>query len=30
LLVEAEAQGILQLERDEKSGGFLIRSCHAS
>jgi uncharacterized protein (TIGR00288 family) len=30
LLEEAEAQGILQLERDEKSGGFLIRSCHAS
>jgi uncharacterized protein (TIGR00288 family) len=30
LLEEAEAQGILQLERDEKSGGFLIKSCHAS
>jgi len=29
LLEEAEAQGILQLERDEKSGGFLIKSCHA-
>jgi hypothetical protein len=30
LLEEAEAQGILELERDEKSGGFLIRSCRAS
>jgi uncharacterized protein (TIGR00288 family) len=30
LLEEAEAKGILQLERDEKSGGFLIKSCHAS
>ena len=30
LLEEAEAQGILELERDEKSGGFLIKSCHAS
>jgi uncharacterized protein (TIGR00288 family) len=30
LLEEAEARGILQLERDEKSGGFLIKSCHAS
>jgi uncharacterized protein (TIGR00288 family) len=29
LLEEAEAQGILQLERDEKSGGFIIKSCHA-
>jgi len=28
LLEEAETQGILQLERDEKSGGFIIRSCH--
>ncbi len=28
LLEEAEAQGILQLERDEKSGGFIILSCH--
>jgi len=25
LLEEAEAQGILQLERDEKSGGFILR-----
>jgi len=25
LLEEAEAQGILQLERDEKSGGFIIK-----
>ncbi|MCX5683794.1 MAG: NYN domain-containing protein [Planctomycetota bacterium] len=30
LLEEAEAKGILQLERDEKSGGFLIKSCHAT
>jgi len=29
VLEEAEAQGILGLERDEKSGGFIIRSCHA-
>jgi uncharacterized protein (TIGR00288 family) len=29
LLEEAEAQGILQLERDEKSGVFIIRGCHA-
>jgi uncharacterized protein (TIGR00288 family) len=29
LLEEAETQGILQLERDEKSGGFIILSCHA-
>jgi len=29
MLEEAEAQGILGLERDEKSGGFIIRSCHA-
>jgi uncharacterized protein (TIGR00288 family) len=29
LLEEAEAQGILQLERDEKSGGFILRGCHA-
>lgn len=28
LLEEAEAQKILELERDEKSGGFIIRSCH--
>ena len=27
LLEEAEAQGILELERDEKSGGFTIKSC---
>ena len=29
LLEEAETQVILELERDEKSGGFIIRSCHA-
>jgi len=29
MLEEAEGQGILGLERDEKSGGFIIRSCHA-
>jgi len=29
LLEEAEAAGILELERDEKSGGFIIKSCHA-
>jgi uncharacterized protein (TIGR00288 family) len=28
LLEEAEAQGILELEREEKSGGFIIRRCH--
>jgi uncharacterized protein (TIGR00288 family) len=28
LLEEAEAQGILELEREEKSGGFIIKSCH--
>jgi hypothetical protein len=28
LLEEAETQGILQLERDEKSGGFILRGCH--
>lgn len=27
LLEEAEAKGILKLERDEKSGGFIIKSC---
>jgi uncharacterized protein (TIGR00288 family) len=27
LLEEAEAEGILKLERDEKSGGFIIQSC---
>jgi len=27
LLEEAEAQGIFELERDEKSGGFIIKSC---
>ena len=30
LLEEAGAQGILELEHDEKSGGFIILSCHAS
>jgi len=28
LLEEAEAQGILDLERDEKSGGYIIKGCH--
>ena len=28
MLEEAEAQGILELEREEKSGGFIIKSCH--
>ena len=28
LLEEAEAQGILELERDSKSGGFIIKSSH--
>jgi len=30
LLEEAEAQGILDLERDEKSGGLIVKSCHVS
>ncbi|HIJ72922.1 MAG TPA: NYN domain-containing protein [Candidatus Hydrogenedentes bacterium] len=30
LLEEAEAQGILTLERDEKSGGFILKSSQAS
>lgn len=30
LLEEAETRGILELERDEKSGGFIIKSCRAS
>ncbi|NQU41181.1 MAG: NYN domain-containing protein [Lentisphaerae bacterium] len=29
LLVEAEALGILELDRDEKSGGFIIEACNA-
>jgi uncharacterized protein (TIGR00288 family) len=29
LLEEAEAQGILELERDQKSGGFIIKNAHA-
>lgn len=29
LLEEAEARGILELEPEEKSGGFIIKSCHA-
>ena len=29
LLEEAQARGILELEREEKSGGYIIRSCHA-
>jgi uncharacterized protein (TIGR00288 family) len=28
LLEEAEANRILELERDEKSGGYIIKSCH--
>ena len=28
LLEEAEAQGIFELEREEKSGGFIIKSCN--
>ncbi len=30
LLEEAGSRGILELESDEKSGGFIIKSCHAS
>jgi uncharacterized protein (TIGR00288 family) len=30
LLEEAESRGILELERDKKSGGFIILACHAS
>ncbi len=30
LLEEAEANGILELEREEKSGGFIIKSCNVS
>lgn len=30
LLEEAEARGILELERDEKSGGFIIKGCHTT
>jgi len=29
LLESAEAQGILELERDQKSGGFIIKSVHS-
>ncbi len=29
LLEEAEAKGILTMDRDEKSGGFIIKSCHS-
>ena len=29
LLEEAEARGILTMDRDEKSGGFIIKSCHS-
>ncbi|MBU1487707.1 OST-HTH/LOTUS domain-containing protein [bacterium] len=28
LLKEAEARGILELESEEKSGGFIVKSCH--
>jgi len=30
LLEEAGAYGILELEREEKSGGFIIKSCHTT
>ncbi len=30
LLEEAEARGILELERDEKSGGFVVKKCHGA
>ena len=30
LLSEAQAQGILDLERDERSGGFIIKGAHGS
>ena len=30
LLEEAQAHGILELEPEEKSGGFIIKSCHVS
>jgi hypothetical protein len=29
LLEEAQARGFLELEPEEKSGGYIIRSCHA-
>jgi uncharacterized protein (TIGR00288 family) len=29
LLEEAQARGILEMELDEKSGGFVIKGCHA-
>jgi len=30
LLEAAEAEGILDLERDEKSGGYIIKACHGT
>jgi uncharacterized protein (TIGR00288 family) len=30
LLEEAESQGLLDLERDDKSGGYIIKGCHAA
>jgi hypothetical protein len=30
LLEAAEAEGILDLERDEKSGGYIIKQCHGA
>jgi uncharacterized protein (TIGR00288 family) len=30
LLEEAESQGILELERDEKSGGYIVKNCHSA
>ena len=29
LLEEAAGRGLLELEPDEKSGGYIIKSCHA-
>jgi hypothetical protein len=29
MLEEAQARGILELEPEEKSGGYIIRGCHA-
>jgi uncharacterized protein (TIGR00288 family) len=30
LLEAAEAEGVLDLERDEKSGGYIIKACHGT
>ncbi len=29
MLEEAQTRGILELERDEKSGGYVVKACHA-